>query len=177
MAEFKVTVNDVKTGKSFQKSFDTDLFLNKKIGDKINGDNLGLKGYELEITGGSDNAGIAIRRDAPGIGRKRPLLTSGVGIRNKRKGKKVRKTVHGNTIDSTVVQVNLKVTKYGSKKVEESLGVAKEEGEQKEAEPKTEAPKEEPVEEKKEEAPKEEKVEEKKEEAPKEEPVEEKKEE
>ena len=47
------------------------------------------------------------------------LLTKGPGIHIKGKGKRVRKTVRGNTISASIVQVNLKVIKEGSKKLDE----------------------------------------------------------
>ena len=124
MSEFRITINDTKTGRSYNKTLDTDLFLGKRIKDKINGDDLGLKGYELEITGGSDNAGFPMRYDLPGTGRKKIKILSGTGLRKlPKRGINVRKTVKGNTISNDIVQVNLKIIKDGSKKVEEIFGV------------------------------------------------------
>ncbi len=124
MSEFRITINDTKTGKSYNKALDTDLFLGKRIKDKINGDDLGLKGYELEITGGSDNAGFPMRYDLSGTGRKKIKILSGTGLRKlPKRGINVRKTVKGNTISNDIVQVNLKIIKDGSKKVEEIFGV------------------------------------------------------
>ena len=80
MAELKLVINDPKTGKSYAKVSDIDLAGNK-IGDKIQGDQLGLKGYELQITGGSDTAGFPMRSDIEASTRKRALLSSGPGLR------------------------------------------------------------------------------------------------
>jgi len=173
MAEQKLVINDVKTGKNYAKTVTDDTLMGKKLRDKISGDLVGLPGYELEITGGSDNAGFPMRADIDTAGRKKALLTSGPGVHIKRKGQRTRKTIVGNTISETTVQINLKITKYGTKKLEDALGLAKEESpaeetkpEAKEEKPKEEAPKEEAKPE-----PKEEVKEEKKEkEAPKEEP-------
>ncbi|MCG2719035.1 MAG: 30S ribosomal protein S6e [Nanoarchaeota archaeon] len=180
MVEIKLTINDPKTGKSYNKVLDTDMFKGKKVLDKIPGDELGLKDYELEIRGGSDKTGCPIRPDLKGKDRKKLLVKGGVGVTIKRKGIKVRKSLRGNELSIATAQVNLKIIKHGSKKVEDLLGAPKEAAAEGEA-PKAEAHKEEakpeaPKEEKKEEAPKEEKKEEVKEE-PKEEPKEEKKEE
>lgn len=127
MPEFKLTINDCKTGRSYQKSVDTDIFKDKKVGDVVKADSIGLPDYELQITGGSDKEGFPIRSDMPGVGRRKALLTRGPGVKIKRKGLKIRKSVRGNTISLAVSQINLKITKYGAKSVEELFGVKKEE--------------------------------------------------
>jgi small subunit ribosomal protein S6e len=133
---FKLTINDVKAKKSYKKEIESDIFLNKKIGEKVSGDEFGFKGYEFTITGGSDKQGFPMRPDLPGVGRKRPLVVSGIGVKNKVKGMKQRKTMHGNTIDETISQINLKVEKYGKDTLPKLLGLEKE--------PEVEQPKEEP---------------------------------
>ena len=180
MAEFKVVIG-TKDGKCVQrevKDANAKNLIGKKIGDKINGDEIGFAGYEFEFTGGSDYCGFPMRKDVRGPGRKRILAVSGVGLKKKRKGMRQRKTVRGNTVSDKITQINLKVLKEGKEK----LGAAPKEGEApaeekpKAEEKKEEAPKaeEKPTEEKKEEKPAEEKKEEPKaEEKPK---VEEKKE-
>src|SRR3989344_2693354 len=103
----KLCINDVKTGKSFNKELnenELDAFLNKKINDKIEGHFFGFSGYEFHITGGSDNAGFPMRFDVEGVGRKRPLLTRGAGVKIKIKGMRKRKTVRGNMVSSTTAQ-------------------------------------------------------------------------
>ena len=157
--EFKVNFCDPKTGKTVKKVVSdkaAEVFLKKRIGEKINGSDIGFEGYEFEITGGSDYCGFPMRRDVRGTTRKRILIVSGVGIRKNKKsrrGRKTRKTVAGNTIYSRTAQINLKILKYGSKPLAEE----KKEGEAPKEEKKPEA-----KEEKKEEKPKEEKKEEKK---------------
>ena len=108
MAEIKITISDPKTGKSYNKVLDTDMFKGKKVRDKVSGDELGLTGYELEIRGGSDKSGFPIRPDLAGTAKKKVLATSGVGVTIKRKGSKVRKTLRGNEISLDTAQVNLK---------------------------------------------------------------------
>lgn len=117
MVEIKVVINS-KDGKSYQTSIDGGILIGRKLGEKVN--NLPeLAGYELEITGGSDNCGFAMRKDIEGIGRKKILTTSTKGVYIKEKGKRIRKTVAGNTINDSTAQVNMKVIKEGSKKLEE----------------------------------------------------------
>ena len=153
MVEFKVVIGDVKSGKCHQKVVpqeETKTFYNKKIGDKIKGDILGLTGYEFEITGGSDNCGFPMRRDIDSARRKRILSTRTTGLKIKRKGMRKRKNFAGNTISERTAQINLKVIKYGSKKLQEAP--AKEETTKKEEpEAKTEESKPEQAKEKKEE--------------------------
>ncbi len=123
---FKLTINDVKAKKSYKKEIESDIFLNKKIGEKVSGDEFGFKGYEFTITGGSDKQGFPMRADIPGIGRKKPLVVSGVGVKNKVKGMQQRRTMHGNIIDELVSQINLKVEKYGKETLPKLLGLEKE---------------------------------------------------
>ncbi len=173
--EFKIVIADPKTGKCTQKAIADEgakSLIGKKIGENVKGEAFDMTGYEFEISGGSDNCGFPMRKGISGA-RKRILTGKGVGFRGGRRGMKRRKTVCGETINNNIVQVNLKVTKQGAKKLE-----AEKEGEaDKEAKPeeKKEA-KEAPAEEKKEEKSSEKKEEKPKEEA-KEAPAEEKKEE
>lgn len=126
MVEFKVVINNVKTGKSYQKTVPEQGLMGKKIGDKIDGKIVGLTGYELEIKGGSDTAGFPMIATLDTIGRKKALLSKGPGVKIKRKGMLKRKTIRGNTISDKTAQINLKIIKYGAKTIEEILGIAKE---------------------------------------------------
>ena len=119
MAEFKAVINDPKTGKSYQKIITDSSLIGKKIKDKIKGDSLDLKEYELEITGGSDSSGFPMRKDFDSSARKRIMLTKGPGLRHNKKGRRIRKTLRGNTISSKTTQINFKILKYGTKKPEE----------------------------------------------------------
>jgi small subunit ribosomal protein S6e len=124
MADFKVVISDPKTRKSYQKDVDQNQsqMLGKKLGDKVSGNSLGLAGYELQITGGSDRQGFPMRTDIEGTGRKRALLSSGSGFHSSRKGLRRRKAVRGNTISAETAQVNTKVVTYGSQPIEKLLG-------------------------------------------------------
>ena len=117
MAEIKIVLSNPKTGKSYQhilKEEDAKKLFNHKIGDSIKGELISFPGYEFSITGGSDHAGFPMRRDVPGIMRKKILATKGIGIRNTEKGKRIRKTVAGNTITDKTAQVKMKATKEGT---------------------------------------------------------------
>ncbi len=100
-------------GKSKTVEFDVKPLLGKKIGDTFKGELIDMPGYEFEITGGSDNAGFAMRKDVEGSSRKKILAVKGVGLRKKAKGLKQRKTVAGNTIYQGTAAINVKVLKEG----------------------------------------------------------------
>ena len=155
MADFKIVISDPKSKNSYQKEIEQNQgqLLGKKIGDKIKGDAFGLTGYELQITGGSDKDGFPMRSDVEGPGRKRILVTSGVGFHSNKKGERKRKSIRGNTISMSISQINTKVVTYGSKPIEKLIGKAEKKEAHKEEAPKEEKPKEEPV--KKEEKPEE----------------------
>jgi small subunit ribosomal protein S6e len=114
--EIKLNVGDPKSGKTAKAVLtEPKPLLNKKIGDRVKGDDLGFPGYEFEITGGSDYCGFPMRKDVTGTMRKRILIVEGVGLRKNLPGRKIRKNVAGNTVHANTAQVNLKVLKYGEK--------------------------------------------------------------
>jgi small subunit ribosomal protein S6e len=136
MANFKIVISDPKAKKAYQKEVDQGAsgLMGKKLGDKFSGNHLGLAGYELEVTGGSDKEGFPMRRDVEGPGRKKILLSHGPGFHPKSRGRRKRKSIRGNSISPAISQINLKVVTYGAKSVEESLGVKKEHKEKSETE-------------------------------------------
>jgi small subunit ribosomal protein S6e len=115
--EFKVVISDPKTGIAHQKivsGANANKLIGKQVGEIINGTLVELPpDYELQITGGSDKDGVAIRPDIPGSGRKKILLSGGVGYNPKEKGMRRKKLVRGKVISKDVVQINTKVVKYG----------------------------------------------------------------
>ncbi len=119
----QVVISDSKVGKAYKvEGKDTEvsaLFVGKQIGNVVDGDIIGLSGYALEITGGSDKDGVPMRKDVAGPRRKRILITSPPGYKPKENGKRRRKTVRGNEISTEISQINVKVTEYGRKPIEE----------------------------------------------------------
>jgi small subunit ribosomal protein S6e len=154
MANFKVVISDPASKKAYQKEVDQAVsgLVGKKIGAKLSGSGLGLEGYELEITGGSDKDGFPMRPDVEGPGRKKIILTSPPGYHPKHAGKRKRKSVRGNTVSRDVSQVNVKVVKAGSKKLDQLLGKKEKKDEGKPTEAKPAEGKEKPAEKPKEEA-------------------------
>jgi small subunit ribosomal protein S6e len=138
MVEFKVVVNDVKNGKSHQvqvSGHHANSLIGKKIGDEVDGIFISLPGYKLQITGGTDKDGFPMRPDLPGVGRRRLLLSDGIGFNEIEHGMRKKKSIRGNSIGQEIVQINMKVTKYSSKPIDSLIkteekpeAVKKEEG-------------------------------------------------
>ncbi len=111
--EFKLTINDgSKSYKKIIKEPEANIFLGLKIGDKINGDNIGFNGYEFIINGGSSNTGTPMHKGVIGADRHKIL-------KRLKNGSAIRKTVMGNTISEQISQINLVISKRGTKKIEE----------------------------------------------------------
>ena len=89
----------------------------KIIGETFNGGIIGLPGYELKSTGGSDRGGIPMRMDVHGPVKRRILLSKGPCYKPKRKGIKRRKIVLGNEVTDGISQLNCVVTKFGKEKL------------------------------------------------------------
>ena len=119
---FKLVISTPETAKAIQYELDdtkTNYLIGKKVGEIVEGDALGLPGYKLKITGGSDTAGFPIRPDVHGSGRKRVLIHGPPGFRSKRAGEGRRKTVRGKELSSLISQVNVRVEEKGTKPLEE----------------------------------------------------------
>jgi small subunit ribosomal protein S6e len=124
MVEFKVVVNDIQSGKSYNipvSGHHANSLIGKKINDEVDGIFVSLPGYKLKITGGTDKDGFPMRQDLPGSTRRRLLLSKGLGFKPKERGKRKKKSVRGNTINQEIVQVNMKVLKPGAKPIEEII--------------------------------------------------------
>ena len=133
MTIFKFVLNNKE--KSYKIEKEVDAIIGKKIGDKIDGEILGLSGYELEITGGTDKDGFPLLKNIEGIVKKKKILKKGSGFKTSVAGLRKRKTVRGNTISQTTRQINCKITKEDAQKLEDIFGIGKK---QKEAEEKPE---------------------------------------
>ena len=131
MASFTIVISDPEAKKSYQTQLDQDKgisLIGKKITDDISGDILGLSGYSLKITGGSDKDGFPMHPSVQGQGRKRALLIKPPGFHPKFDGERRRKTVRGNTISSDIAQINCRVVKKGEKTLEEVFPAKPKEG-------------------------------------------------
>jgi len=128
---FKINISD-KTGKTYKLEAEANNLIGKELNDKVQGKEIlpDLNGYELEITGASDNAGLTSMKQVEGTELKKVLLNYGKAMHKKSKGVKkkskrpqkglrLRRTVRGKVISPSVVQINIKVLKEGSKKLAE----------------------------------------------------------
>ena len=116
---FKINISH--KGKTAKLETENENLIGKKIGETLEGSELGtdFNGYELEITGTSDISGIAGSKGLEGAAYHRKLLTFGFGMKNKEKGLRLRKTLRGEEISLKTIQINTKVKKEGSKKFSE----------------------------------------------------------
>ncbi len=122
MVELKVVVSDPKTGRAYNVDASTGAagaIVGKHIGDEVDAGTLGLAGYKITITGGSDRTGTPARKSLPGAGRKRLLLAGGVGFHPVVEGERKRKLIRSHEITPDFVQVNARVTAYGDKSLDE----------------------------------------------------------
>ena len=123
MVAFKLVVSDK------EKSYARDVadpqsagFLGKRIGETVGGELLGLSGYTLRITGGSDRSGFPLRPDIPGARQLRVYVGNGFGFHAPRHGQRKRRTYRGGAISEETVQINLVVEQKGPKPLAELLG-------------------------------------------------------
>lgn len=124
MAEFRAIVSDPKDGKSYQAAVSghhANSLIGKKIGDVVDGIFVGLPGFKLQITGGSDKDGFPMRKDLPGPRRKQLLVSKSIGFNALERGLRRKKTMRGNTIAPDTLQINLKVTQHGMKPISELI--------------------------------------------------------
>jgi len=129
MATFQVAVADPDAGATYQQEVSdqqANRFLGREIGEEVDGGAVGLDGYTLEITGGSDDTGRPMRGDVAGPNLTEVLLEGGVGYEPRRDGERKRVTVRGSEISDAVAQVNAKIVGRGSEDPESLLGEADE---------------------------------------------------
>ena len=123
MAEFKAIIADPKNGKTYKRDITghyANALVGKKIGDDVDGLYVGLAGYKLKVTGGSDKDGFPMRADLPGPRRKALMLSGGVGFHPLKPGMRKKKTVRGNTISPDILQLNLKIVQRGPKSIDDA---------------------------------------------------------
>ncbi|MFT4945008.1 MAG: small subunit ribosomal protein S6e [Halovenus sp.] len=125
MAEFTVAVADPATGKTHQVEVSgqsANRFIGRDIGEEVDGSAVGLSGYTLTITGGSDDAGRPMRGDISGDSLEEVLLDGGTGYEPSRDGERSRVTVRGREVGDATRQINARIAKQGGGEVEELLG-------------------------------------------------------
>ncbi len=121
----KIVISVPRLGKAVQKEISDDeasIFIGRKIGDIVDLTPIGLEGYKVKITGGTDKDGFPMRPDVHGTGRKRVLLSKGPGVRGLKKGQRIRKTVRGNTVAEDIEQLNVVIVEEGNPPAEELVG-------------------------------------------------------
>jgi len=124
MADFTVVVADPSEGSTYQLDVDgqdANRFVGRDIGEEVDAGAVGLDGYTLEITGGSDETGRPMRENVPGSNIKEMLLDGGVGFEPSRDGERKRITVRGRKVSDETAQINAKVTD-SDEGVAEALG-------------------------------------------------------
>lgn len=134
MADFRVVISDSKTAQAYQVAVTAQAankFIGKNIGETVSGDAVGLAGYTLRLTGGTDRDGFAMRGDLPGPARRKILVGAGVGYKPRAEGVKKRKSMRGREISSDIAQINAVIVEYGQKPLNE-IFVKKEKTEEKE---------------------------------------------
>jgi small subunit ribosomal protein S6e len=111
MAKFKLIVSDPDGTSQIVEVEESQAvpLIGRKLGEVIDGAAIKLSGYKLKITGGSDKDGFPMRPNIHGGVRVGAILSEGVGFHPTRKGERKRKTLRGNVITDSIVQVNMKV--------------------------------------------------------------------
>jgi ribosomal protein S6E (S10) len=118
---FKINVSN--KGKTYKLETENEALVGKSIGETFNGEELdeSLKGYSLEITGTSDLSGIPGFKGLEGPGYHKRLLTYGPGMKDRRKGIRLRKSNRGQEISLKTHQINTIVKTEGNKKFEDLI--------------------------------------------------------
>ncbi|MDR0767970.1 MAG: 30S ribosomal protein S6e [Methanosarcinales archaeon] len=126
----KMVLADPKTGKSYKIALDAAKqkdMIGKAIGMDVDASIVGLPGYTMKITGGTDKSGFVMKGDLPGPAKRKILGATGVGFSPKINGQRRRKFIRGNEISVDTAQINAKVVGYGAKSIEKLLGLEPEE--------------------------------------------------
>ena len=119
---FKLVISEGKESHQMEvPAAESKQFLGLKIGEEFDASNIGLNGYTLKITGGSDKNGFPMKKDVEGPRRIRSLLSGGTGFKPNRDGQRRRKTVRGNTVSDDIVQISAVVAQKGKKGIDELL--------------------------------------------------------
>ncbi|CAI48775.1 30S ribosomal protein S6e [Natronomonas pharaonis DSM 2160] len=124
MADFQVVVGDDDgTAYSFEvDGQDANRFIGRAIGETVDGDAVGLPGYELEITGGSDQSGRPMHGDINGAETAAILSEGGVGFNPTVDGERKRVTVRGAEVSEDTRQINASIVSRGEQSIDDLLG-------------------------------------------------------
>lgn len=122
MATYIVVVADPESGRTRQFEVNDADFGGRSIGDSIDGEEIGLPGYDLEVTGGSDSAGRPMREDVDGPELREVLSAGGTGYHPQRDGERRRITVRGAEIGPETTQLNLVIREHGEDPLDELVG-------------------------------------------------------
>ena len=116
---FKINISN--NGKTYKVETESENLVGTKIEDTVPGVDVApeLEGYELKITGTSDLAGIPGFKGLEEEMYHRKLLTFGPGMKDRRKGIRLRKTMRGEVISLKTRQINIIVLKESKKKFED----------------------------------------------------------
>ncbi|HWQ65479.1 MAG TPA: 30S ribosomal protein S6e [Methanospirillum sp.] len=118
MVDFKVVLSDPATGKAYNidaSGSAAGSLIGKRIGDEVDAGPLGFDGFKIRITGASDRNGTPARKSLPIAGRRRLMISGGVGFNPVLDGERRRKMVRGWEITPDFVQINAVVAKEGAK--------------------------------------------------------------
>ena len=118
----RVVVSNPETGNSYQVEADVNDFGGTAIGDEVEGGVVGLDGYKLEVTGGSDDTGRPMRGDVEGQAIDEILIDGGTGFNPTRDGERRRVSVRGGEVGDATVQLNTKIVKQGDSDLQDFLG-------------------------------------------------------
>ena len=119
MAKFKIIISDPETGKSQSVEVEESQavpLIGRKLGEVMDGTAVKLSGYKLKITGGSDKDGFPMRPNIHGGVRVGAILSEGVGFHPSKPGERKRKTLRGNVITESIVQINMKIVEKPKKR-------------------------------------------------------------
>ncbi|MDH5438139.1 MAG: 30S ribosomal protein S6e [Candidatus Bathyarchaeota archaeon] len=119
MAKFKIIVSDPETGKSRAVEVEGTRavpLVGRRLGEVIDGAAVGMSGYKLKLTGGSDKDGFPMRPNVHGGVRASVILSEGVGFHPSRAGERQRKTLRGNVITEEIVQINMRIVEKPKEK-------------------------------------------------------------
>jgi len=118
----KIVIGEPKTAKSYQFELPKEkesLLFGKHIGEEMDGSMVGAAGYKFKIRGGSDKEGVPMKSDIGGIGKKRVVLTKGVGFRKAKPGEMKKKCVRAGAISDAISQLNIAVMETGPTPLEQ----------------------------------------------------------